>query len=190
MLTKNPLPSYYCFPLLCSISHCKDPFMSKSARPGNTHLSHTVTSYTQLGLIQDFPSECGKLTAVGRWGRQWWGTERTIRCGACDAVSPSQVPGKIIPPRLAANSPCPAAKAPSYVCGPPTSEAPTTMQQVQLQVAWWPSRHWSRRKWAGNCAGLSRGPANADQVIYHLPSSRLLWRAWAAGTPCQTRAVP
>ena len=107
MLTKNSLPSYFCLPLLCSISHCKDPFMSKSAWPGDTHLSHTATSYTQLGLTQDFPSECGKLTAAGRRGRQWRGTEQTGSCAACDAASPRQVPGKTAPPRPAANSmPC------------------------------------------------------------------------------------
>lgn len=77
---------------LCSAQSpiAKIPSLSKSAWPGNTHLSHTVTSYTQLGLIQDFPSECGKLTAVGRWGRQWWGTGRTVRCGAWMLSAPAK----------------------------------------------------------------------------------------------------
>lgn len=115
-LTQNPLPSYSCFPLLCSTSHRKDPFMSKSALPGNMPLSHTVTSYSQLGLLQDFPSERGKLTVVGRGGWQWWGTERTIKCGACNAASPSQVPGKTFPPWPAANFSCLTIEAPCCVC--------------------------------------------------------------------------
>ena len=69
---------------LCSAQSpiAKIPSCQSQLGQATRHLSHTATSYTQLGLTQDFPSECGKLTAAGRWGWQWWGTERTGRCAA------------------------------------------------------------------------------------------------------------
>lgn len=94
------IPSYSCLPLLCSISHCKDPFMSKSAWPGDTpfvsHCDklHPARPHTRFSFRVWEADGCGQVRMAVVGNR----ADRQMR-------SPSQVPGKTAPPRPAANSP-------------------------------------------------------------------------------------
>lgn len=94
------IPSYSCLPLLCSISHCKDPFMSKSAWPGDTpfvsHCDklHPARPHTRFSFRVWEADGCGQVRMAVVGNR----ADRQMH-------SPSQVPGKTAPPRPAANSP-------------------------------------------------------------------------------------